>query len=244
MATARLDTGALHKFDSSYDETHEDLALQSRGDFLRAFPIERLRDLEVDDYVIGLKKPTFCDYVEPKTSLWAVIMGATAFKFGIYYGRTKSDPTVKYRFTAKFGDTEKQAFRAVKKALLELVALGGDKTLDFEAIDDNPLSQLFKAKILSLYYPQRFLNVCSQEHLEMLGMELGLGPDRYISEYQHLLLQAKKGNPITRTWSNPKFMMYLYETFIHQDEGKSGSDIQGPKDKKHRRIRTCSANGE
>jgi hypothetical protein len=61
----------------------------------------------------------------------------------------------------------------VRAALLDLVALGATKNLDFAAIDANPLSQMFKAKILSLYYPERFLAVCSSEHLEMLGEILG-----------------------------------------------------------------------
>lgn len=235
MATSGLSKAALHKFDRTYDRTREDLALRSRGDFLRAFPIKRLTALELDDYVIGLKKPTFCDYVEPKTSSWAVIMGATAFKFGIYYGKTKTDPTVKYRFTAKYGNTKRSAFDAVKKALLELVALGGDSKLDFAAIDENPLSQLFKAKILSLYYPRRFLNVCSAEHLEMLGTELGFGAERYTSEYQHLLLQAKLDNAITKSWSNPKFMMFLYATFVDND-GEMNGGIEGLRDKKPRRV--------
>jgi len=236
MAISRLSTSALHKFDASCNRTREDLALRSRGDFLRAFPIEQLPHIEVDDYVIGLKKPTFCDYVEPKTSSWAVIMGATAFKFGIYYGRTKSDPAMIYRFTAKFGDTKEAAFKAVKETLLGLVSLGGQPDPDFEAIDDNPLSQLFKAKILSLYYPQRFLNVCSKDHLEMLGNELGYGEERYTSEYQHLLLQAKLDNAITKSWSNPKFMMFLYETYIHRDDAATAADIEEPKDRKHRRV--------
>jgi hypothetical protein len=57
----------------------------------------------------------------------------------------------------------------VKAALLDLVALGATDHPDFAAIGANPLSQMFKAKILSLYFPERFLAVCSSEHLEMLG---------------------------------------------------------------------------
>src|SRR5712692_4581836 len=111
MATVpRLNTTALRKFDAAFGGTREDLAFRARGDFLHTFPIGRLPDLQVDDYVIGHKKPTFCDYLEPKTSSWANIMGATAFKFGIYYGRTKSDPEVIYRFASRFGDTKESAF--------------------------------------------------------------------------------------------------------------------------------------
>ena len=42
-----------------------------------------------------------------------------------------------------------------------------------EAFDANRLSQMFNAKILSLYFPNRFLAVCSKEALEVLAGETG-----------------------------------------------------------------------
>lgn len=230
-----LDAAALRAFHDSYDTTREDRAFRVRGDFLRAFPRNRLEGLDVDNYVIGHKRPTFCDYVEAKTRSWAAIQGATAFKFGIYYGKTKSDPRITYRFTSKYGDTKDSAFKAVKEAVLDLVNLGGKENLDFAAIDANPLSQLFKAKILSLYYPENFLNVCSAEHLEMLGIELGFAEHLPTSEYQHLLARAKMMHLVTRSWSNPKFMAYLYETYV-RPEHKPTSTIRKPRTKRHRRV--------
>jgi hypothetical protein len=47
--------------------------------------------------------------VESGTKAWANIQGPTSFKFGIYFGKTRSDPTRKYRFADKFGTTEKDA---------------------------------------------------------------------------------------------------------------------------------------
>jgi hypothetical protein len=207
-------SAALQAFDAVYDTASEDLALHTRGAFLEAFPISRLRHLTLESYVIGLQSPTFCDYVEVKTRSWAIIQGATAFKFGIYFGRTKSDRTQKYRFTGKFGTTKEEAFAAVKQALLDLVQEGTENTPDFSALDENPLSQMFKAKILSLYFPEGFLNVCSSEHLQLFGAETGLPENLFLSEYQHRLVQAKRANPLTRAWSNPKFMRFLYQTYI------------------------------
>ena len=140
----------LAKFEAEYDSSHEDTALQTRGVFIRKFPLHSLDKLTLDEYVVGHGQPTFCNLVESGTKAWANIQGATSFKFGIYYGKTKSDPTLKYRFTEKFGANGKEAFAAVKAALLNLVALGAASHPDFKAIDDNPLSQMFKAKILSL----------------------------------------------------------------------------------------------
>jgi hypothetical protein len=89
--------------------------------------------MTLDEYVVGHHDPSFCNLVESGTKAWANIQGATSFKFGIYFGKTKSDPTRKYRFTEKFGTTEKDAFAAVKAALLDLVALGAKESPDFAA---------------------------------------------------------------------------------------------------------------
>ena len=115
----------LAKFEAEYDSSHEDSALQTAGSSLREFPLDSLDKLTLDEYVVGHHEPSFCNLVESGTKAWANIQGATSFKFGIYFGRTKSDATRKYRFTEKFGTNEKDAFAAVKAALLDLVELGG-----------------------------------------------------------------------------------------------------------------------
>jgi len=207
-----LDKKSLQTFEGSFDPTRENSALQTRGEFLRAFPMRKLSALSLEDYVIGLKQPTFCYRVEVQTRAWAIIQGATALKFGVYFGRTKGDPKKIYRFKPQYGSA-KVAFGEVKSALLNLVEMGGQKELDFSAIDGNPLSQMFKAKILSLYFPERFINICSHEHLEMFASELGFEGDGYSSEYQHFIAETKRSNPIVAGWTNPKFTAFLYARF-------------------------------
>jgi hypothetical protein len=209
----------LRAFSKSFDTIYEDKAVSARGQFLRLYPLNRLKDITLDEYVIGKGTASFCACVEAKTRAWANIQGATANKFGIYYGKTKSDPTIKYRFTQKFGYTKKAAFDGVKDALLNLVKAG--KSKNFKEIDENPLSQMFKAKILSLYFPELYINICSSEHLEQIAMEMGISEQRFVSEYQHLLIEKKLMNGITKDWSNPKFMSFLYTKFIHNDFNNS-----------------------
>lgn len=186
--------------------------------------------------MIGHQSPTFCTHVEVKTRPWANIQGATANKFGIYFGKTKDDATKKYRFTAKFGATAEEAFQAVKKALIALIRLGQAPDLDFQAIDESPLSQMFKAKILSLYFPERFLNVCSADHLRLLASKLGYEEDLPASEYQHLLLKTKSQNKTTSKWSNPKFMAFLYSVYVHPDDTTAPQNVQAPQTKTHRKV--------
>lgn len=234
-ARSQLSKAALNAFSQSYDSEHEDLAAHVRGEFLRAFPLKKLGDLELDDYVIGLKRPTFCAFVEAKTRPWANIQGATAEKFGIYFGKIKDDPSKKYRFTQRYGNDPDEAFGTVKRTLLELVALAKARTLDFALIDKNLLSQMFKAKILSLYFPDRFLNVCSADHLRMLGAQFGFAQKLPVSEYQHRLLEVKDSSPVTRDWSNPKFMAFLYKTYV-KAESQVTDTIGKPRKKVHRKV--------
>jgi hypothetical protein len=235
MAKSILTANSLNGFSKNYDSGRESAAEQSRGEFIEAFPIAKLNRLRLKDYVIGLQLPTFCDRVEAKTRPWAVIQGSTAIKFGIYFGATKSDPTKKYRFSKKFGTDSESAFRAVRSALLELVKLGAAAKLDFTAIDANPLSQMFKAKILSLYFPEKFINACSGEHLAMIGQALGFGENLPVSQYQNLIVKAKHENALTTQWSNPKFTAFLYRTIVRSGRPPD-SPIQKPSKKSHRKV--------
>jgi hypothetical protein len=225
----------LNSFEAQYDASHEDLALQSRGAFLKAFPLRRLGDLTVDTYVIGLQSPTFCSYVEAKTRYWAAIQGSPAFKFGIYFGRTKSVSSKQYHWTHKFGTSAAEAFAAVKAALLDLVREGARRTPDYAAIDRNPLSQMFKAKILSLYFPERFLALCSAEHLEVIGGELGFPDDLNRSAIQSGLLDVKADNAVISAWSNPKFMRFLVDTYIPKKH-KPPETARALRRKVHRKV--------
>lgn len=210
----QVSAALLREFDSEYDATSEDHAAEELGDFLTAFPLKKLNKLRIDKYVIGRKTATFCAYVEPKTKSWANIRGATAFKFGIYFGKEKTDSKQRYRFIKKFGNDPGEAFSRVKQALLNLIADG--RSRNFEEVDANPLSQMFKAKILSLYFPNIYLNVCSGEHIRRIAKKLKIPTDRPTSELQHLLLEAKHSRVITKNWSNPKFMTFLYNTYIRK----------------------------
>lgn len=215
MPKTYLPKSELVEYSKEFDSAYEDKALDVRQKFITAFPVNVVDELTLDEYVIGKGLASFCAHVEVKTAAWAVIQGATAKKFGIYYGKTKTDPIMQYRFAKKFGTTKTTAFNAVKRELSSLIAAG--KEMNFQAIDDNLLSQMFKAKILSLYFPETYLNICSGEHIELISSELGLPEDLGFSEYQNLLIKEKLKNPIVSEWSNPKFMSFLYAKFIRKN---------------------------
>jgi hypothetical protein len=89
MPKTLLNEPELCAFAINFDTAYEDAAVCSRGEFLQAYPLARLKDITLDEYVIGKGTASFCAWVEPKTKEWAIIQGATASKFGIYYGKIK-----------------------------------------------------------------------------------------------------------------------------------------------------------
>lgn len=59
--------------------------------FLQKWPLERLLDMELDDYIQGKRKGTFCYDIEhgPYKELFMGIKGGAAGKFGIYWSKDK-----------------------------------------------------------------------------------------------------------------------------------------------------------
>jgi Domain of unknown function (DUF3883) len=227
-------TKELSTFSDNFDTAYEDKAVISRAQFIQSYPLNQLQNINLDEYVIGKGTASFCACVEAKTRSWANMSGATANKFGIYFGKTKTDPKMQYRFAQKFGKNKKDAFSEIKDELLNLVQAGESK--QFNVIDKNRLSQMFKAKILSLYFPELYLNVCSAEHIERLAIELGVVEQQFVSGYQHLLVSKKTANKITKQWSNPKFMAFLYAKYIRDNLTSPTAEILKKPRKQFRRY--------
>src|SRR5260370_27995101 len=158
-----------------------------RKQFLRKFPQDKLSDLDIDQYVEGKgNKDSFCNWLENHLVELGSMSGATAIKFGIYYGRKKSDPVVTYRFVPKFGSSKDAAFNRIKQELVDLLSAG--KTKNFAAIQNSMLSPMFKGKILSIYYPDDYLNIFSRAHLEFYLLKLSIS---FAKEEDDTLLRQK-----------------------------------------------------
>ncbi|MCK4454402.1 DUF3883 domain-containing protein, partial [Candidatus Parcubacteria bacterium] len=204
------------EFEGARQEFKEEITrLESeRKKFLSLFSETKLKDLKAEDFVIGKgKEDTFCYWLENRLKGLGNIHGATAFKFGIYYGKTKSDSTLKYRFTSRFGTNENEAFQKVKSAILSLLHSAKNNNLD--EIKENPLSPMFKGKILSTYFPDRFLNIFAKEHLDYFLDKLDISYSDSLDEIdkRDLLMQFKIKDAVMKNWSIYEFSKFLYEKF-------------------------------
>lgn len=190
-----------------------------RSKFVRHFQSSNIRTMQVDEYVLGKAVPkdsyNFCYTIERELDGLGRIIGANAFKFGVYYGKTKSDPQIEYRFAKKFGNNAIVAFENVRAKILELLDAGA--AVDLVAIANSKISAMFKGKILSTYYPDVYLNVFSPEHLNYFLVKLDLDTKWLIEAdaiYKRAaLVEFKNRDLIMETWSVDIFSDFLYTEY-------------------------------
>ena len=192
---------------------------QLRSSFTRYFNKYKIANMNIKEYVLGFELPenefNFCYTIERKLDGLGRIIGANAFKFGVYYGRTKSDKINKYRFAKKFGNSYQEAFINVKNAILELLTAG--KNEDINGIIQNPLSPMFKGKILCTYYPDRYLNIFSNNHLNFFLIQLDLDTEYLIKSdaviKREALIEFKNQDEVMKNWSVDLFSNFLYTEY-------------------------------
>ena len=158
------------------------------GKFKNDYPPEKISSLKLDDFVSGKGDPTtFCNRIENELNDWGNIHGSTAKKFGIYYGVDGDDKQKKYRIgKATFGSSIDEAFKKVKASIMELI----NNESDFALLKSNPISPMFKGKILSIYFPENFLNIFSATHLNYFINVLGLeNNSKYEIDKQYELIK-------------------------------------------------------
>ena len=187
-----------------------------RAEFVKDFSLKHIAEMKIDEYVIGKGNETFCYRIERELDGLGRILGATAIKFGVYYGVAKGDDEYKYRHSEKiWGSNHKIAFQNIRKALEELIVAG--KNGDIETIVNSKLSTMFKGKILSTYYPERYLNIFSEDHLNYYITFFGLDSEDIIQsdpiQKREVLLAFKNKDKVMKSWPADVFSNFLYFTY-------------------------------
>jgi hypothetical protein len=140
-AQARFQTQMEH-FEAQRAPMHK-----RRREFTRQFSLEKLGSLPKEQYVLGLERTdqvTFCYGMEYQLDDLGATSAGNAYKFGVYFGRTKADPTKKYRFAKKSGENVDEAYAAARSSIISLIQAG--KAQDLTALTENNLSVMFKGK--------------------------------------------------------------------------------------------------
>ena len=180
-----------------------------REEFISYFTPLKIKTMKIEEYVIGRGSKTnnFCYGIERSLDPLGRILGATSMKFGVYY----SEKEGRYIFAKKYGSNYKEAFTKVKNCILDLLNAG--KNEDYDRIISNPLSTMLKGKILSTYYPDLYLNIFSEEHLNHYLVALDLDTEKLMAKdpiyKRKALIDFKNKDKDMKKWSLDIFSHFL-----------------------------------
>src|SRR5574344_234707 len=182
-----------------------------RQAFVKDFNPRFLAQMDIDDFVAGKGGATFCNRLERELDGLGRLLGSTAIKFGIYYSTTQNS----YLYSSIWGDDYRTAFINVRQAVVELIEFG--KNRDLEAIVATRISPMFKGKILSVYYPELYLNVFSPDHLNYYLQFYGLDTTENIHSdavyKREALVSYKNSDAVMKNWSLDLFSNFLYDRY-------------------------------
>lgn len=186
-----------------------------RTAFVKEFSPKHIAEMGIDEYVIGKGNQTFCYRLEQELDGLGRIKGATAIKFGVYYGVEKGDNISKYRYSQKWGTSYKKAFENIRTELISLIEAGSKE--DIETLVASKFSTMIKGKILSTYFPDRYLNVFSEEHLDYYLTFFGLDTESVMQSDSIIkreeLIAFKNSDKVMKSWSADVFSNFLYFTY-------------------------------
>lgn len=201
----------IKEFDKHvHDGEAEQLAMVKQ--FVSDYTVQKLHNLSKEGYVYGTgRKDTFCYRVTHELQDWGSIRNGTPIKYGVYYDPHEN----KYCTVSKFGkdDTVTEvdaAFNNVKFAIYQLIVDGGNE--NYEALLNNKLATIFKGKLLCIYFPEKYMNIYSLEHMKFYMGILGISydeSDNYLNWLKQII-DWKNENPVTKNWTNHEFSKFLY----------------------------------
>src|SRR5690606_13671838 len=169
-----------------------------KEEFLKEWPIERLKTMTLKEYT-NLDKTSFCYWLEALTTDVGSIWGGSAYKFGIfkrkdlesenYNDKRMSDG--EYSWYGKYGNTKEVVFGKIKNLIIEIA--NSSKENNLANIDNIDLGDAYKWKIAFLYGKLNILNIFKIDSLRRISMGLGLNTDDSLSMSQlnKLILKQK-----------------------------------------------------
>ena len=173
-------------------------------DFQKAFPIEKLSEMTLEQYTNLNRSDSFTYWVEIKTRALGSIKGGNSYKFGIYeYENTpKGNPPLykkdeKYSWEGRLGDERDKVFEIIKSRIIKIAKAAREG--DFLTIENEKgLWDSYKWKIAFLYSNETIVPIYNKKWLINISRALG-GEFNFkspIADIQTFLLSKRNGKDI------------------------------------------------
>ncbi|WP_221091413.1 AAA family ATPase [Deinococcus aquaedulcis] len=183
-----------------------------REDFQQTFPLETLRDLPLEKYVVGRgDSRTFCYALEWGTGMLGSISGGASAKFGVYWSQAKSAYVVNTMFSSP-EDARARILDAIVQAA-EKLEQGDVAGADIASALMGESRYGLRLKPLTLYFPRKLLPITQPGHLQHFLRLLGQVPSGDQAALNHQLLTFLRAQPAAQAYDNVGLMRFLYDHF-------------------------------
>ena len=204
---------------------------EGRLSFISKFPIETLKDLTVDQYVQGTDKNSFCYWLEFKKIVFG-IGGGNASKFGLYKTKDGNYYNSCGKNKQELSDGElAEHFDKIKSGIVAALKFTDRDEIEKIKNIDIPIWNMVLQKILSIYYPSKFLTIGSPEVLIECARDIKI-KDIELSNENSIQInyeckKALSALPEYKDWPYEKMAAFIWETYL--DDSKRNYYIIGSK---------------
>ena len=199
---------------------------KGRIEFVAKFPIERISELSLDDFVLGTDKESFCYWLEFKKIGGKVILfgigGGSASKFGLYKSKDGS-------YQIGHGEEKKtlsgkeleEYFFSIKNIIKQAIKYVSENRISEIKKMKMPFDNIVLLKILSIYYPEKFITIGASNVLIDIAKDINLqdielGYNNLI-EINYECKKAIDAIPEFKDWSYEKIGTFLWDHFGNKD---------------------------
>jgi len=172
---------------------------QLKQTFLDEWPLERVKEMKLEEYTNLKRDDSFCYWLESTTDKIGSIWGGSAYKFGIYKrSNTDSEDSRpgystdgEYAWVNKYGDNVEEAFKNVRSAVVQIIEAVYQN--NWGAIDGVDLGDAVKWKIAFLYSDFEVINIFKKSAIYKVAEFEGLADadEKEISELHRYLMDQK-----------------------------------------------------
>lgn len=180
-------------------------------DFLQKFPVEKLKDLTLEEYADTFSRDCFIYWLERKLG---GIGGGNASKFGIY--RNSEGGYSKGSGSSKI-DLERKELESEVKEIMSKIdeAIGYVRSDDIDKLNklDLPIWPMVLSKILFSYFPEKFLDISLDSIINTLADDLGVEkhPSFIVTNF-YVKKKLAEIEPFSN-WNNISVSEFIWETY-------------------------------
>jgi hypothetical protein len=217
----------------SFALSQEDIDRSEAGrlSFISKFPLNQIRNLTIDEYVLGTDENSFCFWLEFKKILFG-IGGGNASKFGLYKSKegkyfTNSGKNKKELTGKELSDH----FQLVKDGIIKaLQCVQEDKIEDIINLDV-PIWNMVLQKILAIYYPEKFIMMGAPDVIIECANDVDIGNFELVPENSiQLNYESRKklsADNFFKDWHYAKLSSLVWQSYF--DDSKRSYYILGSK---------------